>query len=73
LELVLARENEAFSGVASMAPFFRASSMWDWIFCLAGAEMTGPVVVVWSWGSPSLYLELLLAGAQLDGAEKEGC
>jgi hypothetical protein len=46
--------------------------MWDWIFCLAGAEMTGPVVVVWSWGSPSLYLDLLLAGAQLDGAEKEG-
>lgn len=35
-----------FSGVELMAPLLRASSMWDWIFCLAGAEITGPVVVL---------------------------
>lgn len=53
---VFAREKVAFSGVTSIAPLLRASSMWDWILTLAGAETTGPVVVVLSWGSPSLYL-----------------
>lgn len=39
-----------------MAPFERALSMWDWMFFRACLEMTGPVVVDGSWGSPSLYL-----------------
>lgn len=43
---VLAKAKELFSGVELMAPLLRASSMWDWIFCFAGAEITGPVVVL---------------------------
>ena len=35
--------------------------MWDWMFFRACLEMTGPVVVDGSWGSPSLYLVLLLS------------
>lgn len=43
-----------------MAPLESASSMCDWIVFTAWREMTGPVVVELSVGSPSLYLALSL-------------
>ncbi len=51
---VLVLRNDGLLGVSSVAPLLSASVIWSSIFFWAALEITGPMLVSLSKGSPSL-------------------